>query len=246
MKAKTEVSEPIIINAKSKTTTRSWNPFVGCNFDCTYCAPSFKKLLAWLGRMHKCVPCQNYAPHEHKERLTRIPSNKAIFVCEDGDIAFAKPKFMAKVFTAMRNDKREHIWFVQSKSPHCLKQYLSQLPENTYLATTIETNRDDLTKKISKAPVVSKRAKDFVNLQWDKKIVNIEPIMDFDLTALVKMIVGIKPKAVFIGYNTKPKAVPLPEPSKEKTPKLVTKLKRRGLTVFKRWEGKNYVDFCES
>lgn len=181
---------------QKRPTTRSWNPFVGCNFDCTYCAPSFKKLLAWLGRMHKCVPCQNYAPHEHPERLTRIPSDRAIFACEDGDIAFANPKFMAKVFKAMRNDKRERTWFVQSKNPACLRQYLTQLPESTYLATTFETNRDELCKKISKAPPVSKRYKDFLNLNWSKKIVNVEPIMDFDLSPLSKMILNIKPCAV--------------------------------------------------
>ena len=229
-----------------RPTTRSWNPFVGCNYDCTYCAPSFKKLLAWLGRMHKCVPCQNYAPHEHAERLTRIPSDKAIFVCEDGDIAFANPKFIAKVFTAMRNDKRERMWFVQSKNPACLNQYLKQLPENTYLATTFETNRDDLTKKISKAPPVSKRYKDFLELDWSKKIVNVEPVMDFDLAPFSEMILSVKPCAVFIGYNSKPKAVPLPEPSKEKTLQLVSTLEKDGLKVFKRWENKNYVDFCES
>lgn len=231
---------------QKRPTTRSWNPFVGCNFDCAYCAPSFKKLLAWLGRMHHCVQCQNYAPHEHPERLTRTPSDRAIFACEDGDIAFANPKFMAKVFKAMRNDKRERMWFVQSKNPACLRQYLTQLPESTYLATTFETNRDDLCKKISKAPPVSKRYRDFLNLNWSKKIVNVEPIMDFDLSPLSEMIFNVKPCAVFIGYNSKPKAVPLPEPSKKKTLQLVSELEKQGIQVFRRWENKNYVDFCES
>jgi hypothetical protein len=215
-------------NKKKRTTTRSWNPFVGCNYDCAYCAPSFKKLLAWLGRMHHCIPCQNYAPHEHSERLTRISSDKAIFVCEDGDIAFAKPEFMAEVFTAMRNDKKERMWFVQSKNPACLKRYLSQLPENTYLATTFETNRDELCKQISKAPSVSNRYKDFLNLNWDKKIVNVEPIMDFDLAPFAEMIININPSAVFIGFNSKPKAVPLPEPTKEKALQLVQELENKG------------------
>jgi hypothetical protein len=157
--------------------TKSWNPFVGCNFDCTYCKPSFQKLIAWLGRMHHCVPCQNYAPHEHPERLSRLYSDKTIFACEDGDISFADPAFMAKVFDVMRSDTKNRNWLLQSKNPECFEQYLSQLPENTYLITTLETNRDGLCRQISKAPLPSKRQKEFVNLHWKNKFVTVEPIM---------------------------------------------------------------------
>lgn len=215
--------------AKNKDT-RSWNPFVGCNFDCEYCKPSFQKLLAWIGRMHHCKNCQYYEPHEHPERLSRLYPDKTIFACEDGDINFAKPQFMAKVFGVMRADTKNRNWLLQSKNPKCFEQYLDQLPKETYLVTTFETNRDT-TKKISKAPLTSKRLADFRALQWDKKFVTVEPIMDFDLDIFAEQIASVKPACVFIGYNTKPDIVKLPEPSKEKTMDLIQRLESKGVKV---------------
>lgn len=156
-------------------------------------------------------------------------------MCEDGDIAFADPKFMEKVFRAMRDDKKERrVWFVQSKDPKCLGKYLELLPENTYLLTTLETNRDEGYDNISRAPKPSVRYNDFLGLKWEKKMVTVEPILDFDLPIFSKWIENIKPKAVFIGYNSRPKAVTLPEPEKKKTWQLIHHLESRGIRVLKK------------
>jgi len=216
-------------------TTRSWNPVVGCGYNCIYCKPSFQDLIAWLGRMHGCELCQQYSPHEHPERLKRIPSDRAIFVCEDSDIAFADPKFMDKILVTMRKDKRKNrIWFVQSKNPICLGRYLGQLPENTYLLTTLETNRDEGYERISKAPKPSVRYRDFLGLQWEKKMVTVEPVLDFDSPIFTEWIESLKPQAVFIGYNSHPEAVHLPEPDNKKTWQLIHDLERKGIPVLKK------------
>ena len=88
--------------------------------------------------------------------------------------------------------------------------------------------------KISKAPKPSKRYKDFLALKWDKKIVTIEPILDFDLETFLEWILSIKPKAVFIGYNSRPRAVELPEPEKKKTWQLIHSLEEKGIQVLKK------------
>jgi hypothetical protein len=216
-------------------TTRSWNPFVGCGFNCIYCKPSFQDLIAWLGRMHGCELCQQYSSHEHPERLKRIPSDRAIFVCEDGDIAFANPNFMGKVFGVMQKDmKKDRIWFVQSKNPICFSKYLGQLPENTYLLTTLETNRDEGYERISRALKPSVRYRDFLSLKWDRKMVTVEPLLDFDPSIFTKWIESIKPKAVFVGYNSHPEAVSLPEPDKKKAWQLIHDLEKKGIRVLKK------------
>lgn len=98
--------------------------------------------------------------------------------------------------------------------------------------------------EISKAPLPSERYKDFLNLQWDKKIVTIEPIMDFDLDTFVKQIVSIKPKVVFLGYNSHPKSVPLPEPKWNKTLGLMCSLRKHGIEVLPKEIPKNaYKDY---
>ena len=102
--------------------TKTWNLFVGCKYQCSYCKPSFQKVVAWVGRLHDCEKCQTYEPYEHSERLGRIPNERCIFVCGGGDITFARKSFMMKVFGAMRNDeKKGRIWFIQSKNPKCLE-----------------------------------------------------------------------------------------------------------------------------
>lgn len=215
--------------------TKSWNPFVGCRFGCVYCKPSFQNLIAWLGRMHHCEDCKSYSPHEHPERLTRIPREKAIFVCEDGDISFAEPRFVRSILQAMRSDDREgRVWFLQSKNPRCLGEYVELLPENTYLLTTLETNKDEGYGKISKAPPPTERYKDFLSLKWNRKMATVEPIMDFDLDTFSKWILSIAPKAVFIGYNSHPKKTPLPEPEKKKTWQLIHTLEKNGIRVLKK------------
>lgn len=225
--------------------TKTWNPFVGCMYDCSYCKPSFQKVLAWVGRMRGCEKCQTYEPHEHPERLDRIPNERIIFVCGDSDIAFAREDFMKEVFEAMREDtKSDRIWFVQSKNPQCLEEYLGLLPENTYLLTTLETNRDEGYDRFSRSPVPSERSKDFLSLNWDKKIVTIEPIMSFDLNPLANMIVSIGPKAVFMGYNSHPKSVDLPEPSWNEFLTLWRALRREGIRVLAKETRKDYVPKC--
>jgi hypothetical protein len=142
---------------------------------------------------------------------------------------------MKKIFEVMKLDgKTDRVWFVQSKNPKCLEKYLNFMPENTYLATTLETNRDEGYGRISKAPKPSQRYKDLLALNWDKKIVTVEPILDFDLDIFNQWIMNIKPKAVFVGYNSHPKKVPLPEPLKKKTWQLIHSLEEGGIQVLKK------------
>lgn len=211
--------------------TATWNPFIGCYFDCVYCKPSFQN--NYYFKMHH-KNCGLYTPHEHSERLTlkKIPNERIIFVCGNSDIAFANPQFMKKAFEVMKQDTREdRIWLLQSKHPECFNPYLNDLPENTILLTTLETNRDYYYYKVSKAPPPSKRYEAFKNLKYPKKIVTIEPIMPFDLEEFADMIASINPLAVFIGYNSHPKQVHLLEPNMEKTLDLIVRLKLKGIRV---------------
>jgi hypothetical protein len=185
-----------------------WNPFYGCLFDCIYCKPSFQRLAKLA---HK--DCGLYSPHEHPERLDKIPDTDVVFVCSSSDISFIRPEYMKKIILTMREDKRKNrVWFIQSKNPKCINQYLSILPKNTYLITTIESNRDENYDKVSKAIPPSQRYNDFLNIEWDNKIVTIEPILDFDSAILMEWIKNINPEAVFIGLNSRPKEVQLNEP----------------------------------
>jgi hypothetical protein len=204
--------------------TKTWNPFLGCKYDCIYCKPSFQATIARFTRLsgRDCDACLQYQPHEHPERLVRIPSARIIFVFGDGDITFTRPEFVGftiqKIKECLLRGARKTFYF-QSKNPACFNQYLDDLRPiegQVVLVTTLETNRDEGYDLISKAPLPYKRFMDFLWLPWKRKIVTIEPVMNFDLELLVKMIREIRPEAVYLGYNSRPLKVQLPEPEPAK------------------------------
>ena len=208
--------------------TKTYNPAVedsndefsakGCHFDCSYCV--FKKIVATFAKMssNPCQSCILYLAHEHPERIKIIPSAENVFVFGNGDITFYRPSFVRRVITRIK----EHLkrcphkqFFFQSKNPFCFNQYLEDLEpiaDNVILLTTLETNRDEGYSKISKAPPPSERFSEFVCLGWKRKRVTIEPILKFDHFTFLEWIEEIGPELVYIGYNSRPKLVQLPEP----------------------------------
>ncbi len=210
---------------------KTWNPFKGCEFDCTYCVPSFQRQAK--RQKHNCNKCFRYVPHEHPERLAEIPSSEIVFVCGNGDISFCEPNFIRRIITAIRNHrgKRKQAFYLQSKKPSCLKPFLKLLTEDVILVTTLETNRDVGYDKVSKAPPPSERFAQFLALDYPRKVVTIEPVLDFDVSEFAGWILQIKPEYVWIGYNSRDKEAPLTEPSAEKMKAFVAILLANGIPV---------------
>ncbi len=214
----------------------TWNPQVGCKFHCTYCEASFQRVVkrVYYCQGRKCTKCRDFIPHEHLNRLMgAFPSKRIVWPCAHGDIAFANPDFIKRVIEkTTRYPDRLFYW--QSKAPSCFKQYLALFPENSILLTTLETNRDSGYRDISQAPFPSARFKAFLGIDWPRKIATVEPIMDFDPDIFLDWLVQLHPEAIWIGYNSKPKAVKLPEPPIKKTLEFVKRLEEHGIEVRKK------------
>jgi len=209
----------------------TWNVWKGCLFDCVYCRPSFQAINK---RITSCKLCQDYVPHFHEERLSKIPRARTIFVAANGDISLAHPQAMLDILTAMDIHSRKYPeteYYLQSKDPRFFDPYLDDLPKSTILITTLETNYDHDYARYSNAPPPRKRWHDFKDLKWDRKIITIEPIMDFDMKEFLRMLIDINPMKIWIGYNSRPKAVQLPEPSLAKTEKLIRLLRENMIEV---------------
>jgi hypothetical protein len=211
---------------------KTWSPFRGCRFACSYCVPSFQAQAK--RQVHNCARCASFEPHEHPARLLSVPKAKILWPCANGDISFCDTGFIERIIVRLSSYNGTVYW--QSKNPitlyrvtDLLKQYA--IGGNHVMLTTLETNRDTGYKQISKAPLPSERALDFMALPWPRKIVTIEPIMDFDHDEFLHMICGIKPEAVYIGYNSHPKSAPLPEPSHDKTFSFIVCLEEKGIIV---------------
>lgn len=191
---------------------KTWNVFKGCGFFCAYCEPSFQKQSK---RQKKCMRCYRYIPHWHEERLSRIPSADVIFVCGSADISFCAPKHTRKIINRIKEHNMKcpyKTYYFQSKRPEYFKKFLTEFPDNVILVTTLETNRDSGYHKISKAPAPTVRYHQFRNLEYPRKVVTIEPVMNFDLDVFPGWIIDLDPEYVWLGYNSRPAQVQLPEP----------------------------------
>jgi hypothetical protein len=99
------------------------------------------------------------------------------------------------------------------------------------LVTTLETNRDSDYGKWSKAPLPSERYREFLELDYPRKVVTVEPVMDLDVEVFAQWIVNLSPEYMWLGYNSRPKQVCVPEPSSGKLRKLVTALSKAGVQI---------------
>ena len=70
-----------------------------------------------------------------------------------------------------------------------------------------------------------------IGVDYPRKVVTIEPILDFDLKTFFNWIRSIKPEYVWLGFNSKPKSVKLPEPTEAKVQELVNRLLDAGIEV---------------
>lgn len=213
-------------------SAQTWNPIKGCLFDCTYCKPSFQKQAK--RQMHNCTECYEFRPHQHPERLSKIPNAEIVFVGGNGDVSFCDPAFVKQIIAAIakKNLKRPNqVYYFQTKRPEYLAQFIGEYPPNVILVTTLETNRDDGYGAVSKAPPPSKRYAQFKQLEWPRKVVTVEPAMDFDVDEFAGWLISLKPEYVWLGFNSRPWSVRLPEPSREKMLALAERLKKAGIQV---------------
>jgi hypothetical protein len=158
---------------------KTWSPFMGCRFDCSYCRPSFQRQAK--RRKKFCQVCYDYTPHCHEERLkTSPPSAEIVFVAGSADISFCPLEFTRKIIGRIKDhiprSRIEKTFYFQSRRPEYFKPLLKEFPPEVILVTTLETNRDEGYREISKAPLPSQRYRQFKSLDYPRKVVTIEPV----------------------------------------------------------------------
>jgi DNA repair photolyase len=191
----------------------TWNPIRGhCPHECIYC---------YMKRF-------SLPPFHLDEKSLRDDLSKAkiIFVGSSTDMwHFDVPYSWLEQVLDKCHRYPEVTFLFQSKNP--ARFLCVGLPSNSILGTTLETNR--LTEQFSKAPNPWERV-DFLmamNFKWSgcfKKMISIEPIMDFDIDRFYSMIKSIGPEFVSIGADSKKHN--LPEPPPEKIKELIQELEK--------------------
>jgi len=193
--------------------THTWNTIKGqCYHDCVYC---------YMKRFDSLKPVR----FDKKELKTDLGSGNFIFVGSSCDM-FApdiKREWIIKTLEHCRKFDNQYLF--QSKNPERFEKFnwVNQLSiENDILCTTIETNRNY--SNVTKAIPPKERALQLSTyLDW-KKMVTIEPIMDFDLNEFIDLIKNVEPIQVNIGADSK--GHNLPEPTIDKTKELISELEQ--------------------
>jgi hypothetical protein len=151
-------------------------------------------------------------------------SGKTIFVCSGIDMFCedVADEMIERVLNFVTGYDNEYLF--QSKSPGRFFEFKDKFPKRTILGTTIETNRQGLINEVSlRVPPVLHRALAIGRLpDRFKRMVSVEPVMDFDLREMFALITCAKPGFVSIGADSKGHG--LKEPSKEKIEKLMERL----------------------
>lgn len=191
--------------------SHTWNPIKGeCSHDCEYC----------YMKVYKQKPLHL----SEKELNDNLGEGNFIFVGSSTDM-FAKDVPHTWIYSVLAHCVKYHRnnYLFQTKNTSSLYFFKDYIPDGSTVGTTIETNRE---YKLSKSPDVQERAYFLGQLDSRrfKRMVTLEPIMDFDLNELVLLIRMCRPNWVNIGADSK--GHHLPEPPKEKILALIEELRK--------------------
>ncbi len=213
----------------------SWVTHVGKNYvggqcphGCIYCYmkamkkkyPVLKKI--YSGKLYLI----------EKEFTENLGKGKTIFIQNCGDL-FAEAVPKEWIIRVLKHccQYPENKYLFQTKNPTRFREFIDYFPPKTILGTTIETNRENL--HVSKAPDINQRVVAMIKIKSLKEIfpcetmVNIEPVLDFDLDKMINIFICMEPNFISIGADSKAKYhQPIEKPSYEKALLLIKELKK--------------------
>jgi len=178
-----------------KSITRTWNVFVGCEFDCIYCNA---RRLALTRLKHTPRYKDGFKPHLVESELKRtFKPGEFIFVGYMGDISFANLDELLSILSIIKLCPDTNF-LLQSKNPSYFWKCPKPFPPNVYLGTTIETNWD---YHLTKAPPPIERFRQLARHPHPHKFLSIEPVMDFYLKKLTDWVELINPDIIEVGAD---------------------------------------------
>ena len=205
--------------------TKTWNPVVGCRHGCVYC---WARKLA-EGKLKGTERYKNgFKPQFIEKELDKFFRGKEfVFVCDMGDlfgswVPYSWIKAVLDRISTMSAD-----FLLLTKNPH---RYLDfKIPENCICGATVES---DIDWHVTGAEHPLYRLAEMKALSHPRKMLAIEPILQFNFEYFIDRILNIKPEFVAVGYDNYDNH--MPEPSLAKTMQLIDRLEKAGITVYRK------------
>jgi len=192
--------------------THTWNTVKGkCPHDCSYC-------------YMKRFP-QREIHFDKKELNTDLGRDNFIFVGSSCDMWARNitSKWIYQTIDYCTSfDKNKYLF--QSKDPSNMFKFLHGMPSDIIIATTVESNKYH-PGIMNMAPEPHKRIEGLFRISCEDipVMITVEPIIDFDLSQMVRYLLYPNPKQINIGADSQ--GHNLPEPPKEKILELIEALK---------------------
>lgn len=196
-----------------KFVTHTWHPIIGCLHGCSYCWA--KDLVEKRLRHHGGKYKDGFFKPKLVESELTGDFNVKDAIIGVSIIAEMWGKWVPREWILRVLEKCKEadpsVWFLyQTKNPARYWEFLEELPYNSYLGVTIETNRN---YHVTKAPPPEERYRRTIHLP-KLRFLSIEPVMDFDLPIMLKWIDKISPITIEIGADNYGHNLPEPEWSK--------------------------------
>lgn len=191
--------------------THIWNAVKGeCPHGCHYC---------YMKRFGN----QKEVRFVESELKTNLGSGNFIFVGSSCDMwAESIPDIWIEL-TLQHCHAFDNRYLFQSKNPKRIFENRLNLPPNSIICTTLESNRRF--PEMADAPQIVDRVNAMCSLHMGRyeTMITIEPIMEFDLMDFSELILYCQPSQVNIGANTNHK-VKLSEPTANEVGELLVML----------------------
>ena len=198
--------------------TKTWNPLGGeCKNNCSYCWA--KKLIERYNMKKYEGPAKLY----RKELTKKFRKDDFVFVQDMSDLfgQWVPTWIINEVIKFMRDSPATFLLLTKNPRRYIEDSGLEKLSKNVVCGATIETdffNEDKLT---------------FMDvLGHPRKMVSVEPIMNFNLVKFSMYLAAIKPEFVAIGYDNYNNG--LNEPKLEETKRLIYLLEEVGIKVYRK------------
>ena len=193
--------------------THTWNTVKGaCPHDCSYC---------YMKKWGKLNPVR----FDEKELKTDLGEGNFIFVGSSCDMFADEMPNKWILRTLEHCDKFDNRYLFQTKNPYRFWDFIDYtvISDKSVLCVTIESNR--LYPQMGFAPSPNNRIYSLTELKGTVPLyITIEPIMDFDMGKMIRIIQNIEPKQVNIGADSGGNN--LPEPDKDKLNTLISELSK--------------------